>query len=156
MAVDLGEMLGAGMIEGRLDHLLLHAQPPIFAADAEPLELHEIAEIAQSDRARRIAADIGDELGGAEIVTVEFFLIGAELLGDIGGGTQGEDLGELGHVAHDPNLDPKLRRFGPGLRQASFGKGDEQPFRRVGIEIARLQETDRELEPLRGGGDRAR
>lgn len=85
LAVDLAKALALHIVDARLYQLERDARPPVLVPHRKPFHLGEIAEEPHPQTARRLVADIADEMRGNHVVAVELFIERAILLGEIDG-----------------------------------------------------------------------
>src|SRR5688572_29163191 len=76
-------------------HLERQARVAVFLANGQALDLGEIGEETEAQTARRLIADIAEQVRRRQIVTVELLLIRTFLLADIDGASQAGDAHEI-------------------------------------------------------------
>jgi hypothetical protein len=109
MAIGLGETLAAGDAQGLADDPEGNAGPAVFRPDRKTLQLREAAEEPQPKAGRGFAVDPAQQVHAAEVVAVEFLVVGAVLAAQIPAGhvDDGADGGcalEIVHGADDRDL----------------------------------------------------
>src|SRR5882724_4300989 len=109
-AVDLPKPLALDVLDGGLHQLERDPRAAELMPHRQPLDLGELAEEADAQTSRRLAADIAEEVRGAEIVAVELFLDGAILLGEIDRGADRRHRHEIVGIAREANGDCACRR----------------------------------------------
>ena len=82
-------------LDCRAHHLERQARVPKFLANGEALDLGEIGEEADAQTARRLIADVAEQMRRREIVSVEFLFIRTFLLADIDRASQTRDPHEI-------------------------------------------------------------
>jgi hypothetical protein len=83
VAVEPAVSLFPAELDRGLDELHRQARTAVLWQHGQPFQLGKFGEIPDADAARRLVSDIADEMRAGEIVSVEFFGVGAVLLGDV-------------------------------------------------------------------------
>jgi hypothetical protein len=103
--VEAAIALDPGQLDPGPDEREGHARVAVLGPHRQALDLGEVGEEPDPQAPRRLVADIADQVGGREIVAVEFLLIRAGLLGHVHRGAQGNDAGEILEAARYGDAD---------------------------------------------------
>ena len=77
MAVDMGESFLPDIVDGGPHEAEGQARLAKFGTHCQPLQLGKATEEADPDASGRLTTNLADDVGGAEVIAVEFFFIRA-------------------------------------------------------------------------------